>query len=328
MSNLTRSLMLGGGGSGDVVGPASSIDGELVLFDGTDGALLKGGGVPPVYLGAMTWAALQASAYANGSVGLAALAADASVFITDWRAVMTPNADKTYWTSSTQIILDKFGSTALGNDVVYTATGTTCTAVASASAGAKTRCTITGHGLTSANDGVSVYVSGGSNWAVGFYPYTYVDANNIDLSVAWNASFGNPTIYAVTGSSLKSTLKPVTVPAGLMQAQSSVAINSTWEFTSSTNARYCWIQYGATPATALLMTSSGVSGFADERVIRNRGVTNAQITQKADYVGYSGGNVNTATQDTSIAWTIVFIADPRTVNEFIRIAGYTVAVTI
>jgi hypothetical protein len=34
-----------GGGSGDVVGPASSIDGEIALFDGTTGALLKGGGL-------------------------------------------------------------------------------------------------------------------------------------------------------------------------------------------------------------------------------------------------------------------------------------------
>lgn len=35
----------GGGGSGDVVGPASSIDGRAALFDGTTGKLLKVGGV-------------------------------------------------------------------------------------------------------------------------------------------------------------------------------------------------------------------------------------------------------------------------------------------
>ncbi len=31
----------GGGGSGDVVGPASSVDGRAVLFDGTTGKLIK-----------------------------------------------------------------------------------------------------------------------------------------------------------------------------------------------------------------------------------------------------------------------------------------------
>ena len=36
----------GGGGSGDVVGPASSTDGYISLFDGTTGKLLKDGGLP------------------------------------------------------------------------------------------------------------------------------------------------------------------------------------------------------------------------------------------------------------------------------------------
>lgn len=35
-------------GSGDVVGPAASVDGHVVLFDGADGKLLKDGGVPAV----------------------------------------------------------------------------------------------------------------------------------------------------------------------------------------------------------------------------------------------------------------------------------------
>jgi hypothetical protein len=34
----------GGGGSGDVVGPASSVDGDLALFDGITGKLIKSGG--------------------------------------------------------------------------------------------------------------------------------------------------------------------------------------------------------------------------------------------------------------------------------------------
>ena len=36
-------LTSGGGGVGDVVGPASSVDGDLVQFDGTTGKLIKGG---------------------------------------------------------------------------------------------------------------------------------------------------------------------------------------------------------------------------------------------------------------------------------------------
>lgn len=59
---------------------------------------LVGSGSGSTYLGPMTWAELQASAYADGSVGLAALGADASVFVTDRRIVMIPSAAKTFWT--------------------------------------------------------------------------------------------------------------------------------------------------------------------------------------------------------------------------------------
>ena len=38
-------VISGGGGSGDVVGPASSVDGNIALFDGATGKLLKDGGV-------------------------------------------------------------------------------------------------------------------------------------------------------------------------------------------------------------------------------------------------------------------------------------------
>ena len=278
------------------------------------------------YLDRMTWAELQASAYANGSVGLSGLGADASVFVTDWRATMAPNSGKTFWTSSSPIVIAAFGSPALGNDVVYTANGTTCTAVASASAGAATRLTITGHGLTSANNGVSVYIASGTNWTAGLYAMTYVDANTIDVAAPWNASYGNPVVRSVTGSGLQTTLRTVDIPAGLMQAHSSIEISSTWEMTSSANNRYLTILFGGT--TVLQLTSSSQSGFFDRREVRNRGAKNAQITQKTDIAGYYGGTPRLTTIDTALAQQLTFVGDMRTVNEFIRIAGYTVSIVI
>lgn len=50
------------------------------------------------YLGPMTWAALQAGDYADGSPGLAALPVDATVFVTDRASAYVPSTDKTYWT--------------------------------------------------------------------------------------------------------------------------------------------------------------------------------------------------------------------------------------
>ena len=278
------------------------------------------------YLGRMTWAELQASAYANGSVGLSGLGADASVFVTDWRVTMVPNSGKTFWTCSAPIIIAAFGSPALGNDVVYTANGSTCSAVASASAGAATRCTHAGHGLTAANNGVSVYVSAGTNWAVGLYAMTYVDIDTYDLAVPWNAGFGIPTVRSVTGSGLQTVLRTVDIPAGLMQAHSSIELSSAWEMTNSANSRYATIQLGATNVLQLSPASTG--GLFERREVRNRGVKNAQITQKTDFPGYSGGVPRLTTIDTALAQQLTFVADLRTVNEFIRIAGYTVSLVI
>lgn len=278
------------------------------------------------YLGRMTWAELQASAYANNSVGLSGLDADASVFVTDWRVVMTPNSDKTFWTSSSAIILAAFGSPALGNDVVYTANGTTCTAVASASAGAATRLTITGHGLTSANNGVSVYIESGTNWTAGLYAMTYVDANTIDVAATWNASYGNPVVRSVTGSLLQTVLRTVDIPAGLMQAHSSIEISSAWQVTSSANNRYLTINFGA--GVILQLTPTSQSGLFDRRETRNRGVKNEQITQSTVGSPYAGTTPKLTYVDTAAASQLTFVADLRTVNEFTRIAGYTVSLVI
>ncbi len=278
------------------------------------------------YLGRMTWAELQASAYANGSVGLSGLDADASVFVTDWRVTMVPNSGKTFWTSSSAVILAAFGSPALGNDVVYTANGTTCTAVASASAGAATRLTITGHGLTSANNGVSVYIASGTNWTAGLYAMTYVDANTIDVAAPWNASYGNPVVRSVTGSGLQTVLRTVDIPAGLMQAHSSIEISSTWEMTNSANNRYLTINLGS--ALLLQLTSTNQSGFFDRREIRNRGAKSSQISQTHSTAGYFGGPPRSNAINTALAQQLTFVGDLRTVNEFIRIAGYTVSLIV
>lgn len=72
--------------------------GPYVMTDTGVMQLVGSGGSGSTYLGPMTFAELQSSAYADGSVGLAALAADASVFVTDRRVVMIPNAAKTSWT--------------------------------------------------------------------------------------------------------------------------------------------------------------------------------------------------------------------------------------
>lgn len=322
-----RSRPAGGGGGGTVVGPASSVDGHLALFDGTGGDLLKDGGALGVYLGAMSWATLQTSAYANGSVELAALPADASVFVTDWGVAMTPNQARTFWTCAHPITLDQFSSAAAGTDVVYTANGSSASAVASASGGAATRVTHTGHGLTSANNGVSVYVSAGTGWTPGLYPMTYVDANTYDLAVPWDASFGAPTVRAANGSTLRTLLRSVTIPAGLMQARSALESSSAWQMTSSANEKNVTALFSG--AIVLQLFPSSVSSYFEAgRITRNRALKNAQIGPQHNLSPSNGGSPRFHSIDTELAQTFEYHADLRVVNEYMRLAGATLLLHI
>lgn len=312
-----------GGGVGDVVGPASSVDGSLVLFDGATGKLLKSGGAPGVYLGAMSWATLQASAYANGSVGLAALPSDASVFITNWGIVMVPNAAKTFWTAP-PFLLDSFGSGATGTDVMYAASGTSASATASSDSGTTTTVTHTGHGLTSTNNGVRLWVTGGTGWTIGGYPFTYIDANTYKLAVAYQANV--PTIRVATGSSLQTVLRSVSIPAGLMQANSALESPTSWELTSSANTKNCTTLLGGSTIMSLLPASIG-GYFESGRVTQNRGVKNAQITPQAN-LAIGGGTPRLLYVDTAPGTTFDYAADLRSPNEFMRLASSALIVRI
>ena len=155
---------------------------------------------------------------------------------------------------------------------------------------------------------------------------TYVDADNIDIAAPWNASYGNPVVRSVTGSLLQTVLRTVDIPAGLMQANSSIEISSGWEMTSSANNRYLTILLGG--ASVLQLTSASQSGFFDRREVRNRSAKNAQISQTLGVAGYYGNTPRLSTIDTALAQQLTFVADLRVVNEFIRIAGYTVSLVI
>jgi len=277
------------------------------------------------YLGSMTGAALQASAYANGSVGLAALPLDACVFIEEYGAVFTPSYDKTYWRSSSPVIIANYGSKATGDDVMYAASATSASAAATSDSGTKALITHTGHGLTAANNGVSLYVSAGTNWVPGLYVFTYVDANSYKLDVTWN-SHGTPTVRVVTGSMLQTVLRTETIPGWLMQKYSAMRISGLqWQMTSSTNNRYLTINLDG--SEIMQMTSSNQSGLTDIRVTRNRGVRNAQIGPMASAIGVVGSTPRATSKDFAASdGALTFEADLRVVNEFIRIAGYTVEI--
>ena len=299
MSNLTRSLMLGGGGS-------------------SSGS---------TYLGPMTWAELQASAYANGSPLLAAMSADAQVLITGWAnpTVMMPSADRTYWQPQNGLLtLAKAGLSTL-NSITGCAAAITWTLAADPANG-KTRITSSAaHGITSAVNGKCISITAWSGTgAAGLYEITYVDTTNIDLTIVYNAGYGNPTVSPVN---TETTLVTVAVPAKLMQANSQIRLSTVWRLTSSANNHYLIVRMGANGY--LFITPSNVTGFHDiGRVISNVNSKSLQFGPKSDLAPSGGGNLSTSTINTDLTFDLAFRARTDVVAEFAELLHYTVEICV
>lgn len=282
---------------------------------------------------AADWPALQA-AFPNDGAALLALPKGASAWVDEFVAgtgiggrVYRSKAG-THWTAPHPITLF-LSAVASGRDVMYLVAGAAApSAVASASGGTKTRVTIVGHGLTAANDGVSVPVTGGANWTPGLYPATYVDANTIDLSVAWNAAFGNPTITVANGASQVTTIhSPGSIPAAMRRSNSETRIESQWQCTNNASTKLFYIRQDANDIASGNITGQG--GASDLRIIRQRGSLTSSIAQSASAgSAYSGSTPISLGADAGVARAINFGADLRTGNEFWRIAGYKVTVEI
>ena len=279
------------------------------------------------------WVALQA-AFPNDGASLLNLPRGTSAWVKEFVAgtgiggrVYRAFAG-THWTAPHPITLFQ-SAVASGRDVMYAAAGASApSAVASASSGTKTRVTMTAHGLTSANNGVAVPVTAGTNWTPGLYVFTYVDANTFDLDVAWNASFGNPTITIATGSSLVTTIhSPGSIPAAMRRPNSVTRIESQWQMTNNANQKLYYIRQDANDVASGSITSQG--GASDLRIIRQRNSLVSSIAQSASAgTAYSGSTPISLGADAGVARAINFGGDLRTGNDFMRIAGYTVSVEI
>jgi hypothetical protein len=143
----TLSATGGGGGSGDVVGPASSTDNQIALFNGTTGKLLKTGALVSTFapLSGPTFTGVPAAPTATAGTNTAQLATTA--FVTAAAALKaniaspaftgTPTAPTaTAGTNTTQLATTAFVAAANAlkadiADVINTQTGTTYTLQAS-----------------------------------------------------------------------------------------------------------------------------------------------------------------------------------------------------
>lgn len=293
----------------------------------------------PVFVGEYaTFDELQESAFANGSAALFALPQNSWVSIREFiagtgrggtlkRSFAAVQAD-VHWTSESEVILFQ-DAVVTGNDVVYPA-NVSVVGVSSASSGTKTRVNMTGHGLTAASNGIGIAVTAGTNWTPGRYAMTYVDADNFDLDVAWNAAYGLPTITKATGSTQITDLMSIpAIPAGMRQPKSVAVAEIQYETSTVSGNKYAVAKHGATQIHNGLIDST--NGSESVRInIRNARSRSAQVQQASSIsTSYTkAGAVLRTTVDTAVAQAIVAGIDMPTANIWARVAGATLSVRI
>ena len=321
--------------------PQVASEGVLMLAVRTataDQWMVIGNEAGPVYIGEWaTWDEFHASAFANGTLACFALPQNSWVSIREfiagtgrggilYRSFAATQADA-HWTSPHELVLYQ-GALVTGNDVVYPA-NVAVVSVASASAGAKTRVQMTGHGLTAASNGVGIAVTAGTNWTPGRYAMTYVDADNFDLDVAWNAAFGLPTITKATGGTQITDLLTVTPPAGMRQKTSVTVAEAQFETSTISANKWTQVKHGGVQIHngQIDTVNAGESVRINMRNCNSKAAQVQQATSISASYTKTGAPSRTAV-DTSLAQAIAFGIDLPTANVWARIAGATVSVRI
>lgn len=207
-----------------------------------------------------------------------------------------------------------------GWNVIYPLAGVSVSSVSSASGGAATRLQFSAaHGLPNLAN-LQVYTLSGAGYTPGLVPFTYVDANNVDIAVPYNGNI--PTLRVANGSTNETLLKRVSYPAALMQAFSQVDIHSLWDHTASASNKYTKIKHGATNLLNALGTNGTNTAYPDFRTIANVGSTSIQVGRnEASQSAFlrTDGAVTASTIATASGGNLDFVADLPVGGIFMRL---------
>lgn len=234
-------------------------------------------------------------------------------------------------------------------DMMYTAPAATWDdtpsfTMATVAAGAQTKITSGGgaHGLTTAAQitagDSSIYVSGGTNWTVGWYKITVVDSTTaLTIDHPYSASLGQPT-FGFPGSTL--VAKRIALPpmSSTGSAIMRLVVDHTHAVADSTqfalqhvatggaagSGYNVWIPAAETTNAPII---SGIYGFF------NKGATNAQrtlfATGDADGLGsVNAGAIATGAVQTSSGSDLIQTVNITTAGDSIKICNYNLRATL
>lgn len=132
---------------------------------------------------------------------------------------------------------------------------------------------------------------------------------------------------SVTGTISQTALASLTIPGNAIGPNGSLRITTLWTVTNNSDTKSIGATFGGTVFMNKSLTTS--DSFQAQTIIRNRGVTNSQVSSSpsavADY-GSSGANTQTGTVDTTQNQTLNITGTLGTSSDTITLESYTVEV--
>ena len=129
------------------------------------------------------------------------------------------------------------------------------------------------------------------------------------------------------------TLANVTVPGGSMGSNGALRTNVNHTLAATTGSKLVSIKLGGQAHSIWTSASAGITNVVSHRVLRNRGVLNAQMSDFADtgYAGFGNGTFTPAVKyptpvNTAADQPLTITANISTNTDYIVLEGFTVEV--
>lgn len=135
----------------------------------------------------------------------------------------------------------------------------------------------------------------------------------------------NATQQSVTGNTNDNIVATVTIPGGLMSANSQLRICSLWTYPNNANTKTVRTRFGGNLMTQSSFTS-GNGAFSVETILANRG-TGSQVFVGGGFNGFgTAGAVSTMAVDTTVDQTVTFSLQLGTSTDTMSLERFSIEV--
>ncbi len=143
----------------------------------------------------------------------------------------------------------------------------------------------------------------------------------------WRVLAASAVAASVTGTTTKTALATINVPAGAMGANGRLRVTTHLSMTASGNLKTLTVELGGTAFYSRVEAGASIATYRDQREIANRNSQSSQVSWRATSIGgFGGGTAATTTGDinTASAQQLIVYAQLGNASETIALENYLV----